>query len=132
MHYKIIITIVIITIMYKFVVYFKELPKPVKLSTYIYVGSLLIYNCIGTWFDAKNKLIEFRENKLDKEETKIITDEWNAVKYGANSNFGERLFNSIIWPVKIISDTIPFLVLQLNPPKKHTNETDETDDTKNN
>lgn len=92
------------------------MPRPIQLSTYVYLGSLLLYNAVGAWNDAKNKLIQYRENKLKEYEKKNITDEWTAVKYGANENSGERFFNSIIWPVKTITNLIPFMVLQLNPP----------------
>lgn len=89
-------------------------------STYVYLGFLLLYNGIGAWYDAKNKLIEYREHKLDNYEKNEIKDEWSAVKYGANTNFTERFFNSTIWPVKIIINFIPFMVLQLNPPPTET------------
>lgn len=102
--------------MNKYTVYFKQLPRHIQLSTYVYIGSLLLYTSVGTWLDAKNKLIQYREGKLKKYEQDDIKNEWEAVKYGANFNFTERFFNSIIWPVKTITNFIPFMVLQLNPP----------------
>lgn len=89
--------------MNKYIIYFKQLPIPIQLSTYVYLGSLLLYNGIGTWYDAKNKLIQYREHKLNEYEKKKIKDDWSAVKYGANNNFAGRFFNSIIWPVKTIT-----------------------------
>jgi len=86
----------------------------------IYIGSLLLYYCIGAWFNAKNKLIQYRENKLDFFEKEHIKDEWSAVKYGAYHNFIERIYESLFWPVKIITNIIPFMVLQLNPPSTKT------------
>lgn len=103
--------------MNRIIIYYKELPKPVKYGTCIYIGSLLTYNLVGTWLDAKDTLIKFREDKLDRYGKIRIRDEWEAVKHGANSNFGIRFVNSIIWPVRLISDAIPFLVLKLNPPE---------------
>lgn len=102
--------------MNKYTIYFKQLPRPIQLSTYVYVGSLLLYNAVGAWYDAKNKLIQYRKNNLTPYEKNNIKDEWSAVKYGANENSAERFFNSIIWPVKTITNLIPFMVLQLNPP----------------
>lgn len=102
--------------MNKYTIYFKQLSRPIQLSTYVYLCSLLLYNGIGAWFDAKNKLIQYRENKLKEYEKNEIKDEWGAVKYGANSNFAERFLNSIIWPVKTITNLVSFMVLQLNPP----------------
>lgn len=115
--------------MNKYTIYFKQLPRPIQLSTYVYIGSLLLYNCIGAWVDAKNKLIQYRENKLTQYEKKEIKDEWTAVKYGANENSVERFFNSVIWPVKTITNLIPFIVLQLNPPSIETKNNIETSST---
>lgn len=112
--------------MNKYTTYFKQLPIPIQLSIYVYLGILLLYNVIGAWYDAKNKLIQYREHKLDNYEKKEIKDEWCAVKYGANYNFTERFFNSIIWPVKTITNIIPFMVLQLNPPPIETKTNIET------
>lgn len=108
--------------MNKYIIYFKQLSTLVKFSTYFYVGTFLTYNFIGAWSDAKNKLTEFREKKLNKREAELIKNEWEAVKYGANSRFAERLFDSIIWPIRIISDAIPYLVLKFNPPSEPKND----------
>lgn len=117
--------IINIIIMNKYIILFTQLPTPIKLSSYFYIGSLLIYNGIGTYFDAKQKLIAYREDKLSENEHFEINDEWTAVKYGANEHFAKRLFDSIIWPVKTITNIIPFIVLQLNPKPSDT-----LDDTK--
>jgi hypothetical protein len=71
--------------------------------------------------DAKNQLIKYRENKLDIYEKNQIRDEWTAVKYGANINFLGRIFNSLCWPAKIVTNFIPFMVLQLNKSPSITN-----------
>lgn len=96
------------------IVYFKELPQPVKYSTYFYLGTLFFYNSIMTYHDSKNKLLDYRNNILPKNEKELIKNEWEAVKYGANENLTERFFKSIFWPINIISDIIPLLVLTLN------------------
>jgi hypothetical protein len=79
---------------------------------------VIVYNTIRTYKDSKKKLIKYRNNKLsDYEKKYFIKNEWDAVKYGANENFRSRICESIIWPIMpliIISDIIPFLVLQLN------------------
>ena len=100
--------------MYKYTIYFKQLLRPIKLSTYIYIG--LLYNAVGAWYDAKNKLIEYRKNNLTQYETKIIKDEWCAVRYGATEDSCDRFLRSIIWPVITITNLIPFMVLQLDIP----------------
>ena len=99
------------TNMDKYIIYFKQLQRPIQFTTYIYLGSVLLYNGIGAWFDAKNQLIQYREGKLNKNTE--IKNEWDAVKYGANENSFERFFNSIIWPVKTTTNIIPFIVLKV-------------------
>ena len=106
--------------MHKFIVYFRQLPPPVKYSTCFYFGSLLLYNTVSTYYSSKKKLMEYRNNdKIKYEYGKLIEckniSEWDAVKFGASENFGERLFDSFLWPVNLISNTIPILVLSLNP-----------------
>ncbi len=108
----------------KFVVIFKELPKPVKLSSALYVTCILGYNIYGTYSDSKTYLDKFREGKLedlgisDYQKNHIKTD-WDAVKYGANSRCLERLWDSIVWPITSIKNLVPAIVLMLNPPKKN-------------
>jgi hypothetical protein len=97
------------------------------LPIYVYITTFLIYNCVGTWLDAKNQLIKYRENKLDIYEKNQIRDEWTAVKYGANINFLGRLFNSLSWPVKIVTNFIPFMVLQFNKSHSITNKNKDKD-----
>lgn len=99
----------------KFIFAYKELPKPIKRSTLIYLLCLFGYNIFGSYRDSKFYLDKFREGSL--KETKIKSD-WDAVKYGASVNFGQRMFDSLVWPITTINNTIPALVLALNPPKK--------------
>lgn len=93
------------------IVFIKELPDPVKYSSFVYIGCLLVYNASGSYIDAKRYLKKYRENNLANSE---ITSDWDAVKYGANLNCGKRLWNSIVWPITITNDIIPWLVLTFN------------------
>jgi hypothetical protein len=94
--------------------YFKGLSKPIRFSSYFYIGALIVYNVNGAYNDSVNKLYSFRNNKLTEREVKEIKDEWSAVKYGAEEFYVERFFNSLIWPVKICSNIVPSIVLALN------------------
>ena len=100
--------------MRSFVIFIKELPRPVQYSSLAYLGCLLCYNAASSYIDAKSYLINYREGRLTQNEAKIIKSEWDAVKYGAYVNVGERLWNSLIWPITITNNIIPFLVLTLN------------------
>ena len=96
------------------VVYFKQLPNPVKYTTIGYLSLLVLYNTVSTFTDSKKSLDLHRQNSHKKK----FASEWEAVKYGAKEHFTERLFDSIVWPVTTIQDFIPYLVLKLHPPKK--------------
>ena len=96
------------------IVYITELPKPVTYTGGFYVGSILLYNISSSYIDAKMALQMFRENKLDEPSVK---NEWDAVKYGANMNLGERFWNSILWPITVANNIVPWVVLAMNPKK---------------
>ena len=100
--------------MKSFIIFVKELPKPVKYSSFAYIGCLLIYNASGSYIDAKQYLEKYRENQLTNDEKNEIKSDWDAVKYGANLNCVRRLWDSIIWPVTITNNIIPWLVLTFN------------------
>jgi hypothetical protein len=103
--------------MNRYTIYFKQLPYSVKLSTNIYIGCVIGYNIGKSWIGAKNKLIEYRENKLTYHEKENIKSEWCALKYGADEFLAKNFFESIIWPVITIPNIIPFMVLLCNPRK---------------
>lgn len=96
-----------------YVRYFKNLSKQFKFKINLYVCSILLYNASLCWIDAKNKLIQYQENKLCEYEKVKIKNEWDAVKYGAYYNSVERFFETIFWPINIISNIIPYVVLNL-------------------
>ena len=104
---------------------FKELPPPVRTSVIIYGYCLLGYNAYGAYVDATIYLKKYREGKLrefinnDYSFNKIKND-WDVVKFGAGVHFFERLWDSVIWPVKLITNVVPAIVLLLNPPPNTT------------
>lgn len=109
------------------IVYYKELPKSIKYTTHLYFGTVLTYNAICAYYNSKQKLLDYRNDNLETYLKDKIKNEWAAVKYGASENTIERFFNSIIWPINIISDIIPSIVLQLN---KSNNNGDSSDNIK--
>jgi len=96
------------------IVFIKELPKPVSYTCISYFGFLLLYNVSGSYVNAKQYLKKYRENELLPNERDIMKSEWEAVKYGAHVNYYKLLWDSIIWPVTLTNNIIPFLVLTLN------------------
>ena len=100
-----------------------------KSLTYAFMGyamGVISYNVVSIYNNAKNVLTYFRNNQLDKIDfihsqfdknflKENVKDEWTAVKYGASYRSLSRLWDSIIWPITILSDAIPALVLKLNP-----------------
>lgn len=99
---------------------YKLLPNPVKYSTMSYISCAIGYNVIGTYYDSKSHLIKFRKNAFDDNNIflKGIKTDLDAVQYGAQVHFWNRLLNSFIWPVTIMKNIIPFFVLGMNPPPK--------------
>lgn len=111
--------------MSKFVNYFKGLSKPIRFTSYAYIGTLILYNGVSTYNDAQNKLIAYRNNTLKQHEKEYIKDEWSAVKYGAEEFYVPRFFNSLIWPIKMCANIIPSVVLIMNKESKESNESNE-------
>ena len=100
----------------RIVIYFKSLPKPIQWSTYFYVSSLLIYNGASSYIDGKNALTEYRtQTPFNFKHVLTCNNEFEAVKYGSSYNFYNRFLDSVIWPVSITSNIIPYIVLSLNP-----------------
>ncbi len=100
--------------MINLLVSFKNLSKPIRWTTITYISCIFGYNVIGTYDDAKSYLYKYRSGELLNEKN-IINSEWDAVKYGAQYNTFKRLYDSIIWPISIIENIIPTIVLALNP-----------------
>lgn len=98
----------------KFHVFIKQIPSPVRFGSIVYFASIIGYNCFHAYSDSKCYLDKFRQNKLSEQEGRLIKDDWDAVKYGAKCNSGERFWNSIIWPISIANNIVPWIVLQLN------------------
>jgi hypothetical protein len=59
--------------------------------------------------------IEYRQHKLMQFEKNVVKSDWDAVKYGASVKCLERFWDSILWPITLTNNIIPFLVLTLNP-----------------
>ena len=97
-------------------VFIKQLPKPVSYCGTIYLACLLGYNGVASYMSAKRHLEMFRGDELNSLKPSI-NSEWEAVKYGAYVKSGKRLWNSIVWPIKLIDNLVPWLVLTLNPKK---------------
>lgn len=104
-----------------------------KSLTYAFMGyfmGVISYNIVSIYNDAKDVLICFRNNQLDKIDfihsqfdkkylQEKVKDDWSAVKYGAGYRSLARLWDSIIWPFTVLSNAIPALVLKLNPAPKN-------------
>lgn len=110
----------------QFYVIFKQLPKPVRYTSIVYMAGIFTYNVVGSYYDSKDFLLKFRQNRLgdlglSESETRYITTDWDAVRIGAKWNAYGRLWNSIIWPISSISKIVPSVVLALNPPPSTDN-----------
>ena len=80
----------------------------------MYYISLFIYNIGFMYLDSKQKLIEFREDKIPQNQKSYITNEWDSVKFGSREKIWQRFFESFLWPLPFISNIIPYIVLKFN------------------
>lgn len=98
-----------------FNVFIKEMPKPVSFGL-VYLGCLVSYNGVASYNDATRHLAMFRSGTLHAGPS--IRSEWDAVKYGATVNSAQRFWDSLVWPVTVVENIIPWIALALNPPPK--------------
>ncbi len=101
------------------VIFINELSTPVKYCSIFYFGSIFLYNCFCSYADAKLYLYNYRTKTLNKYELDTLNSEWDAVKYGAQLHCYKRFWDSIIWPIKLINNVIPYIVLTLNKKKEN-------------
>lgn len=105
--------------MVNLLVTFRNLPQPVRWSSIAYVSCIFGYNVIGSYASAKDYLKKYRSGELaNSSYASEIKSDWDAVKFGPKYNAFERLFDSIIWPIRLTEDIIPSIVLALNPAPK--------------
>ena len=101
------------------IVYFKSLPQPVRLTTYAYLSALLLYNGGASYIDAKSALVDYRNREFKQFGLglKDCTTEFEAVKFGSSYNCYTRLVDSVIWPISVTGNIIPYVALKLNSPE---------------
>ena len=93
--------------------FIKNLPKPVIYSGKVYFFGVITYNGTLTFADSKKYLTKFKENRLNDNEREFIKTEWDAIKYGSEKYALERLWDSVIWPIKLTNNFIPFVVFSI-------------------
>jgi hypothetical protein len=65
-----------------------------------------------TYNDGKSALIKHRQDCKNKNGCE---DEWLAVKDGCSKNSCDNFWNSLFFPWKFTTQSIPYLILSLNP-----------------
>lgn len=81
------------------------------LTGYIAISS--IYLTIESYNEGKSELMRYRNKKTHYAH---IQTEWDAVRFGCSNGFWDNLVGAAIWPVRIGSSLMPYLVLTFNPP----------------
>jgi len=119
------------------IVYFKSLPPPIKVSTYAYVAGVLSYNAGNAYLDSKKALNVYQSKNFPEikyshdgsynyeqvteenyyKQLKTCTTDWEAAKLGASYFKWERLWNSIVFPITMVSDIVPSIVIALHGKK---------------
>ena len=99
--------------------FLSKLPKfneiPTEYYLYAYLIGALNYNCYLSYQNSVNKLIIYRQldgNKRTPDEMIDIHSEWEAVKVGAKEHFFSNVMYSLYWPLQIITNAIPYIVLK--------------------
>ena len=102
----------------RFLVTFRELPPPIRLTSILYIVGSVGYNMSQTYVDSKIYLKKYRNRTGHKYYINqySITDDWEAVKFGASMNSLGRLWDTIFWPISTITNIVPVIVLTFNPP----------------
>ncbi len=101
-------------------VHFNNLNQSTINYGFIYIGFVLLYNCYEIYNNSVLYLNKYRNKELTSHEKTEIHDDWTAVKYGSQQNLFQNLWNSIIFPITIASNIIPYIVLLLNKQIKPT------------
>jgi hypothetical protein len=84
-----------------------------KVLASVYVVGIVTYNAVGCYDSALQTLKRF-DNKQLLQHERHLTTQWDAVKFGSSYQYGSRLFDSIIFPVTVVNNAIPLLVLKLH------------------
>jgi len=115
------------------VVYVKNLPESVRLTTYVYICSILTYNLGSGYIESQNALLKYNKIKkgeivIDKMSYKSINGadyiydtvlsrcdtKLEAAKFGASNHAFSRMYDSIIWSFSLVSNIIPSIVVFVN------------------
>lgn len=101
-------------------IYYTHLSQPIKIITILYILCVILYNFYQSYNNAVLYLNKYRDDTLTENDKWHIeskynkVSEWTCIKYGANYRIFDRLWNSIIFPITIVGDIVPYLVLQIN------------------
>jgi hypothetical protein len=90
-----------------------------KKALYVWLAGFAVNMLYETYNGGKTELLRFRE----EEESKIHTPrrhagDWQAAYYGCRQDKMARFTNSVAWPVTIVGNTMPSVLLLLNPRKE--------------
>jgi len=90
--------------------------------TYGYISGIITYNIATTYIDCKIGLHKYKtlihtgpkSSRIVNEYDHLLYEcenKWAATKLAVSYNLYSRFFDSIIWPFKLASNIIPFVVL---------------------
>jgi len=94
-----------------------------------YIVGIITYNIVAAYIDGKDGLAIYKILKNSDQKSSYSLDsfeyylnncknKWSAIKFASLYNLNDNFFNSIIWPLKIVSNIIPFLVLYFEKDSK--------------
>ena len=97
-----------------------KMSKKQKIALGCYGGFVAGSFLLATYTDGKAELLadrSSRSNNTSKPDDWHTTQDWTAVKKGCSHNVGANFWSSIIFPAMWVKDTMPGIILVLNPNK---------------
>lgn len=93
-----------------------------KYGMLLYMISSVLYTGRCSYYDSQKMLLDYRENKSEKNEytinNKRMSTEWDAAKNGATVNASNNICKSFMWPFNAVMDIIPACVMAMNKQEK--------------
>lgn len=108
---------------------YTDLMPPFNLIIITYFIGLFGVFMFKTYISCAIFLQKYREGKLNEILMNYCTienikNDWDAVARGADHYWSSRMWDSILWPITLITLLVPSIVLMLNPPQKKIDKND--------
>jgi len=82
-----------------------------------YMSGIGLYIMANAYIDSKYELTRFREGKTEAFDVRWhkIHDDRCAARYGAVKDFPIHLMSSVLWPIMLPINIVPYVVVKMTP-----------------